>query len=308
MAIEPIFRDAVVFASLLSLLSLGLTLTYVVTKVPNFSHGSIATIGIYVTLTATQVLSSDPYEYLPLAFLLGGFANLVLYFVAIRPLNRRGAGLVSLMVATIAYDLVLVAILNIYADYLTTAFRIESRGFILRQFDIQFIGQPGVFVTAPLIAVILSVALYMVLTKTKFGIAMRAAIEDQALAGILGINVRQVYVVSWFIAGGLGGLAGSMLGLWFLSDPGYGDAVLISIFAASVVGGLQSIYGGILGGLLVGLAEILGTNWLGTILGTWVLPYRPVIPLVAMVTTLLVAPKGITGVKWSQIVRKISRR
>ncbi len=234
MAIEPILRDAVVFASLLSLLSLGLTLTYVVTKVPNFSHGSIATIGIYVTLTATQVLRSGAYEYLPLAFLLGGIANLLLYFVAIRPLNRRGAGLVSLMVATIAYDLVLVAILNIYADYLTTAFRIESRGFILRQFDLQFVGQPGVFVTAPLVGVVLSVALYAVLTKTRFGIAMRAAIEDQALAGILGINVRQVYVVSWFIAGGLGGLAGAMLGLWFLSDPGYGDAVLISIFAAAM--------------------------------------------------------------------------
>ncbi len=307
MAIEPILRDAVIFASLLSLLSVGLTLTYVVTKVPNFSQGTIATIGIYVTLTATELLQADAYEFLPLAFLLGGVANLILYFAAIRPLNRRGSGLISLMVATIAYDLVLVALLNIYADYLGT-FRISSRDFILQKYDLQFFGQPGVFVAAPIMAIVLSVGLYAFLTKTRFGVAMRAAIEDQALAGVLGINVRRVYVVSWFLAGGLGGLAGALIGLWFLSNPGYGDNVLISIFAASVVGGLQNIYGGILGGFLVGLAEILGTNWLGTVIGTWVLPYRPMIPLVAMASTLFLAPKGITGVKWLQLIRRITGR
>jgi len=307
-AIEPIFRDAIVFASLLSLLSVGLTLTYLVTKVPNFAHGTIASIGIYVTLTSTELLQSDPYEFLPAAFLLGGCANLILYFVAIRPLNRRGAGLVSLMVATIAYDLVLVASLNMYADYLTKTFKIASRDFILRKHDLVLLGQPGVFLTAPVIAVVLVVVLYVFLTKTRFGVAMRAAIEDMALAGVLGINVRRVYVVSWFLAGGLGGLAGAMLGLWFQSDPGYGQRVLISIFAASVVGGLANIYGGMIGGLLVGLAEILGTNWLGGILGTWVFPYRAIIPLLAMVIALLLAPKGITGVKWSQAIRKVVGR
>lgn len=308
MAIEPILRDAIVFASLLSLLSLGLTLTYLVTKVPNFAHGSIATVGIYVTLTATQVLGADAYQFLPVAFLLGGLANLVLYFVAIRPLNRRRAGLVSLMVATIAYNLVLVAAINMYADYVTKTFKVASRDFILRKFDFELFGQPGVFITAPIIAIGLVVGLYVFLTKTKFGVAMRAAIEDQALAGVLGINVRRVYLISWFMAGGLGGLAGALLGLWFQSNPGYGDSVLISIFAASVVGGLQNIYGGIIGGLLVGLAEILGTNWLGSVFGTWIFPYRPLVPLLAMVIALLLAPKGIAGVKWSQLIRRIIGR
>lgn len=308
MAIEPILRDAVIFASLLSLLSVGLTLTYLVTKVPNFSQGSIATVGIYVTLSATKLLQADPYEFLPLGFLLGGLANLILYYAAIRPLNRRGSSLVSLMVATLAYDLVLVAVLNIYADYLGAAFKIASRDFILQNSDLQLLGQPGVFITAPVMAVALSVGLYVFLTRTRFGVAMRAAIEDQALAGVLGINVRRVYVVSWFLSGGLGGLAGAMLGLWFLSNPDYGDNVLISIFASSVVGGLQNIYGGILGGLLVGIAEILGTSWMGSIIGPWVLAYKPVIPLVAMVTTLLLAPKGITGVKWLQVIRRTTRR
>jgi len=307
-AIEPIFRDAIIFASLLSLLSVGLTLTYLITKVPNFAQGSIATIGVYVTLTATQILKSEPYEYLPVSFVLGGLANLVLYFIGIRPLIRRGATLVSMMVATIAYDLVLFASLNMYADYLTKTFKIASRDFILRQYDATVFGQPGIFLAAPVLAAGLAAGLYLFLTKTRFGIAMRAAIEDQALAGVLGINVRRVYIVSWFLAGALGGMAGSLLGIWFQANPGFGGRVLISIFAASVVGGLQNIYGAIVGGVVVGLAEILGTNWLGSLLGTWVLPYRPIIPLLAMVIALLLAPQGITGLKWRNIRRKMSRR
>ncbi len=308
MALEPIFRDAIVFASLLSLLSIGLTLTYLVTKVPNFSHGSFATIGIYVTLTSGEFLRSDPYLFLPLAFLLGGGASLLLYYAAIRPLIVRGASLVSLMVATIAYELVLIAAINMYADFLTKSFQIASRDFILRKYDFAIFGLPGVFITSPALAIALVVLLYTFLTKTTFGVAMRAAIEDQALAGVLGINVRRVYFVSWFLAGGLGGLAGAMLGLWFLSGPDYGSRILISIFAASVVGGLQNIYGGILGGLLVGLAEILGTDWIASNFGTWVLPYRPVIPLLAMVNTLLLAPRGLTGVNWTHVVAKIRRK
>ena len=308
MALEPIFRDAVVFASLLSLLSIGLTLTYLVTKVPNFSHGSIASIGIYVTLTSGEILRSDPYIFLPLAFLLGGVASLLLFYAAIRPLIVRGAGLVSLMIATIAYELVLIAALNMYADYLTSTFKIASRDFILRRYDTVIFGQPGVFVISPAIAIGLVVFLYLFLTKTRFGIAMRAAIEDQALAGVLGINVRQVYFVSWFLAGGLGGLAGGMFGLWFQSDPGGGSRILISIFAASVVGGLQNIYGGILGGMLVGLAEILGTDWVSSNFGTWVLSYRPIIPLLAMVIMLFLAPKGLTGINWSHVLARIRRK
>lgn len=308
MVIEPLLRDAVVFASLLSLLSIGMTLTYLVTKVPNFSHGSIATIGIYVTLTSSELLRTDPYQFLPVAFLLGGATSLLLYSVAIRPLMSRGAGLVSLMVSTIAYELVLIATLNMYADYLARSFKITSRDFLLRRHDFEFLGQPGVFITAPTIAVFLVVGLFLFLTKTRFGIAMRAAIEDHALAGVLGINVRRVYLFSWFLAGGLGGLAGGMLGLWFQSDPAYGSRILISIFAASIVGGLQNIYGGMLGGMLVGLAEVLGTNWLRENLGTWILAYRPIIPLLAMVFALLLVPRGITGTGWAEGAIKILSR
>jgi branched-chain amino acid transport system permease protein len=77
----------------------------------------------------------------------------------------------------------------------------------------------------------------------------------------------------------------------------------VSIFAASIVGGLSSIYGAMAGGLVIGLAEILGTAELASILGSWVIPYRPAIPLAAMSVTLLFAPQGLTGLKWISMVR-----
>lgn len=303
-AIDPFIRDAIVFASLLSVLSLGLTLTYLVTKVPNFAHGSMATIGIYVTLTATELWRVNPYLSLPLSFLLGGGASLLLYFGAIRPLIVRGAGIVALMVSTIAYELILISALNIYADYLNRTYFIQTRDFLLRKYDVRllaspgFEGLPGVFIVSPVLVVALVVSLYIFLTRTRFGVAMRAAIENEALAGVLGINVKRVYIVSWLLAGGLAGVAGGLLGLWFQANPIFGSSQLVSIFAASIVGGLTNIYGGVLGGILVGLTQKMGIDWLRRQLGSWVLAYEPLIPLLAMVATLLVLPRGLTGVDW----------
>lgn len=303
MIVEPIVRDAVVFASLLSLLSIGLTLTYLTTKVPNFSHGSLATIGVFTTLTTAELWKQNPYISLPIAFILSGGASLLLYMAALRPLISRGAGLPLQMVATIAYELILLAVLNIYADSLTRVFKITSRDFLLRKYDLRFFNEPGVFLVSPILVISLVTFLYILLTKTKFGVAMRAAIENAPLAGVMGINVKRVYMFSWFLAGGLAGLAGSMMGLWFQGDPGFGSRMLVSIFSASIVGGLQNIYGGAVGGYIVGLAEILGTSQLASVFGVQILPYRPLIPLSAMIITLLIFPKGFSGVDWGRLTR-----
>ncbi|MCS6769422.1 MAG: branched-chain amino acid ABC transporter permease [Candidatus Caldarchaeum sp.] len=300
---EPIVRDAVVFASLLSLLSIGLTLTYLTTKVPNFSHGSLATIGVFTVLTTTELWRQNPYISVPLAFVLSGMASLFLYLAALRPLISRGAGLPLQMVATLAYELILLAVLNIYADFLTRVFKITSRDFLLRKYDLKILDEPGVFIISPLLVIFLVSSLYLLLTRTKFGVAMRAAIENAPLAGVIGINVRTVYMFSWFLAGGLAGVAGAMMGLWFQADPGFGSRMLVSIFSASIVGGLQNIYGGAVGGYIVGLAEILGTSQLASVFGVQILPYRPLIPLSAMIITLLLFPKGFSGMDWGRIIR-----
>ena len=300
----PLLRDAVIFASLLSMLSTGLTLTYMTTKVPNFAHGDFATISMYTSLILAEIFGLSPYLGIPLGFLVGSLTALLLYISVLKPLLDRGANYIILMIATIAYDMILISVINILADSLTYAYKIATRLFILKSYDFSIFGLPGIAVVAPLIAVVMVVALYLFLNRTRFGIAMRAAIENPSLAGVVGINVNLTYAVSWFIAGGLAGIAGSLMPLWLMCNPDLGMRLIVSVFAASIVGGLTNIYGAFIGGLLIGFAEVLGTGYLSIIVGSWVIPYRPIIPLVIMSLTLLFAPKGLTGIAWREIFKR----
>lgn len=308
--IDPIlFGKAVVFSSLLILLSVGLTLTYLTLKVPNFAHGTFAAVGAYVTLTVIKHpdIRGNPYHFLLLALVVGGIIALAQYIVVFKPLMRRGATIVGLMITTLAIEFILLSTLNIYADYLSRVFKIRSRYFLLTPYDIMIIGQRGLLIVAPTLAAVMVTTLYLILTRTKFGVAMRAAIEDSSLASVVGINVDLVYAVSWFVSGGLAALSGALLPLWFPGNPDMGSRLIVSTFAASIVGGLFSIYGAVLGGLLIGFAELLGTSYLASWLGAWVIPYRPLIPLIAIAVSLLLAPRGLTGVDWRGVVRSLRK-
>ncbi len=307
LALDPIFSDAIIFASLLALLSIGLTLTYLTTRVPNFAHASFSTIGVYIALIATRVWESSPYVAIPIAFAISGVVAVALYTFILKPLIRKGASQAIQMVATLAFDLVVIALLNITADFIVKTYQITSREFSLRSYDLEFMGLPLIVFAAPFAVAILAITLHIMLRKTKFGIAMRAATENSDLSGTVGINVKLVYGVSWLLGGGLAGIAGALMSLWFQGDPNLGPQLIPSIFAASIAGGFLSIYGAIAGGLLVGLTEVLGTRFLAGEFGSWLIAYRPLIPLVFIVVTLLLAPRGLAGINWSKLRRHGTR-
>jgi len=307
LAYDPIFSDAIIFASLLALLSIGLTLTYLTTRVPNFAHASFATIGVYIALIASRVWETTPYIAIPIAFVISGVIAVALYTFILKPLIRKGASQAVQMIATLAFDLIMIAILNIMADYIVKTFKVTSREFTLRSYDAEFMGLPLIVFVAPIVVIILAITLHIMLKKTKFGIAMRAATENPDLSGTVGINVKLVYGISWLFGGGLAGIAGALMSMWFQGDPNLGPQLIPSIFAASIAGGFLSIYGAIAGGLLVGLTEVLGTRFLAGELGSWLIAYRPLIPLVFIVVTLLLAPRGLAGINWSRLRRHGSR-
>jgi len=307
LALDPIFSDAIIFASLLALLSIGLTLTYLTTRVPNFAHASFATIGVYIALVSTRVWESTPYIAIPIAFVISGLVALALYTFILKPLIRKGASQAIQMVATLAFDLVVIAMLNIFADYIVNTYQVTSREFTLRSYDVEFMGLPLIVFAAPITIAILAITLHIVLRKTKFGIAMRAVTENSDLSGIVGINVKLIFRISWLLGGGIAGIAGALMSLWFQGDPNLGPQLIPSVFAASIVGGFFSIYGAIAGGILVGLTEVLGTRFLAGEFGSWLIAYRPLIPLVFIVVTLLLAPRGLAGINWSRLRRHGSR-
>ena len=295
-----------IYGSVLAVLCVGLTLTYKITNVPNFAHTTFAILGMYMGLIVVRIFDSNPFVALPIAFALSGAVALFLYYGILRILIKKGSTYLSLIIATLSFDILMVGIMNILADYLFQTFKIVSRDFTLRSYDIVIDGTPMVLIVSVVILVGLIVGLYYLLYQTRFGMSMRASIDNTHLAGSFGIDTNKVFAFSWFLSGGLGGIAGVLMSVWFQGDPSLSVIMLPSVFAGSIVGGFSSIYGAIIGGLIIGFSEILGTSALATILGYWVIPYRPIIPFLFIIFTLLLFPKGISVIfekLWARVRR-----
>ncbi len=307
--LQPFMADAIVYGCLFALMSIGLTLTYMTTKVPNFAHGSFVTVGVYLAFTLYHFDNLPAYYSIPFSFLLVGATAAAMYRLILRPLSARGASLVSLMISTLAIDIAFQGIFGIFSDTLSNVYKVfNSKFFLLADTDISIFGLRGLVVIAPIFVVLVTVILWLSLTKTKFGIAMRAAVENPSLAGVLGINIQRVYIVSWFIAGGLAGLAGSLMVLWLPGNPHVGSDFIVAIFASSILGGLFSVYGAVIGGLMVGGLTVLLTVYGSELLGSWVSAWEVGMPMLIMVASLLVVPQGVTSVNWKRILTAFRKR
>ncbi len=296
---------AVAYADSIALMAAGITLIYMCTRTFNFAHASFVTWGLYVVYAMTMLQGGSPYYYLPLAFLFVGVLGVAVYMLVIGPLMRRGASPTTLMMTTLGVDLVLLSTIQMFADFLTRTYRLYARRVVLEVYDFNTLGIPGITYVSLIIVVVLIAAIHWFMVKTKFGTAMRATIENPDLSSVLGINPNVVYIASWFIGGGLAGLGGGIASLAISGDPTIGSRIIVSMFASSIVGGLYSVYGSVLGGLLIGLTEYLGIMLLSTQLGGWILTYRPVIPLIAMAITLLIYPRGLAGINWGKALLRI---
>ncbi len=256
-----------------------------------------------MALITVKVFGLSPYVSIALAFVVSGATALFLYFFIIRVLQKRGSTYITLIISTLSFDIVMIGVLNILADYLSYSFHVPSRDFTLRSYDVLFFDIPLVLIVSVTVLCCLVLGLYLLLHKTKFGLLMRASIENTNLAQTRGINTNMVFCVSWFLSGGLGGIAGVLMSVWFQGDPYLSAIILPSVFAGSIVGGFTSIYGAIIGGFVIGISEIMGTDVLASIFGYWVIPYRAIIPFLFIIFTLLLSPKGL-----SHLIPKIISR
>ncbi|MDT7865080.1 MAG: branched-chain amino acid ABC transporter permease [Thermoproteota archaeon] len=309
--VEPIIIGTIIFTNILILTSLGLTLTYLTTKVPNFAHGSFVTIGAYVGVYAFSIQEISPYYYIPIAFLISGLVALLQYKLVLKPLMDRGANIVILMIATLTVDVFLFGVINIIADWLATTYKIYVTYVIFKRLDFEMFEIEGAAILSTIFVIIIVILLYLLLYKTRFGISMRAVMENPSLSQILGINVDRVLTFSWFLSGGLAGIAGIFYGFQIPVNTTSGQSFLPIIFAASIAGGLNSLFGAIVGGGVVGVLSMYLPYYIsrfGTIeiLGLKIsliqlLRVQPLIPLVIMAIVLLIFPKGIMGINYPKI-------
>lgn len=292
-----VLEGAVVYANLLVLLSIGLTITYITTAVPNFAQGSMAIFGSYLSLTLWLLLNLHPYYSLPLSFISGGAIGVAIYVFILKPMIKKGIRIVTLMIATLAVDLIFLGVLGAYSEALSGFTGRAAKKFIFTPLDFELLGVDAILWISSIAIFLLLLTLFILLYKTKFGIALRASMENPALAEIMGVDVEYTRLFSWFLSGSLASAAGSLLPFRQEIVPGTGALVIVSIFAASIVGGLRSINGALAGGYIIGISESLITFYLSTLLGPGVLVYSKVVSLGVLVVALIFAPSGIAGIK-----------
>jgi branched-chain amino acid transport system permease protein len=319
--LDPTLSNAMVYGCLYAMMCAGLTLTYMTTKVPNFAHSDFVVIAIFSSASAFIFGNfATPYLTLPVAFFAGGAVAVLMYLLVLRPLTRRGANIVVLMIATLAIDIVLTAFEGaFFLDYLGKTYSkfLGNKGYYLFDLnqlpDIEIFGVRGIIVIAPIALVVITITISYLLYRTRFGVAMRAAIENPNLAKVLGINVERMYLISWFIAGALAGIAGGLYSIQSPSPPATSSYIIVDIFAGSVLGGISSIYGGIIGGLIVGFSETYvirvltsyaNSTW-GFAAGSQITTFQKGIPLAIMIIALLVIPKGLTSIDWRRLLRRL---
>jgi branched-chain amino acid transport system permease protein len=290
-----VLEGTIVYANLLVLLAIGLTITYITTGVPNFAQGSVAVFGSYASLSLWLFYDVHPYYSLPISFLLGGALGVAIYVLVLKPLIRKEATVVTLMIATLATDIILLGVLGAYSDSLSQATRKATKKFIFTPLDYSLYGVDAILAVSGSVILTLLLFLFLLLYRTKFGIALRGSMENPALAEIMGVNVENTRLFSWFLSGSLAAVAGNLLPFRQEIVPFTGSMLIVSIFAASIVGGLGSIYGALAGGYIIGMSESFVTYYLSGILGPGVLVYGKVVSLTVLVAALILAPKGIAG-------------
>ncbi|TRO49703.1 branched-chain amino acid ABC transporter permease [Candidatus Bathyarchaeota archaeon] len=267
------------------LLATGLNIIFGVMKLVNFAHGQLLMIGAYIAFTVATTLGLNAYFAMLVAM---GIVAMI--GVGVERLTFRKV-LGTDKLNEIFVSLGLIYVFENTADLLwgNTPKQIPSPlqgmqlslGGINIRYDI---------LLAILIVSIILVALFLLLKKTKIGLAMRATSQKSTASMLMGVNTEKIYLITFALGAALAGASGALYGIIFNFSPTIGALPTIKAFAIIIIGGLGSIPGAIIGGLLYGIAENTTVYFLG---GVW----RDAVAFALLIIVLVLRPTGIFGEK-----------
>mgnify|MGYP000109072981 CR=1 FL=1 len=284
--IGQILVNSVVTSSLYLLAGTGLTLTYGLSRFPNFAYAEFITLGAFCGLFFLAKPDGVFFLALIVAFLVAGFVSASSYTLVFRPLVERKTSLIHLMVASIALGYVLRHSMGESWGWSAQAYQI-----MWPVYNIGNVRITGLWIILIATAVLTAVALHFFLTRTRAGKAIRAIASNPDLASVTGINRQKVVLLTWFFGAGLAGVAGVFRAADTRLFPMLGWDILLPIFAVTILGGIGSFYGLIIAALLLGLAENFGVVLLsGLGLST---EYRMAIAFLILIGVLIIRPKGL---------------
>ncbi len=275
--------SGVLIGGLYALISIGLTLIFGVMKIINFAHGDLMMLAMYVTYWMFTLYEIDPYMSLivtvPILFVIGSVIQKLLINRILKA-PQASQLFLTLGVMLIAQN---TALLLWKADY--RAIRTYYTGSVIKLGEV-FVSIPRL--TSFAFAIVLTGLLYIFLTRTKIGRAMRATAQNREVSSLMGVNVPRIHIVAFGIGTACVGAAGTLLSTFYYISPTVGTTFTLTAFLAVVLGGMGSFTGAFFGGLIVGLAESLGAVYTAT-------QYRELVTFTLFIFILLLKPSGLLG-------------
>lgn len=284
MHVMQLVLNGLMAGSILALPAIGLTLIFGVLRFTNFALASLMTIGAYAGLVANVSFGLPVYAALLVAFVVAGIVGALSDEFVLKPF--RASGFITTAIGSIALTIALENVVRfIFAN--------QMRGYNLplkRDWVFEGLRVGPQQVENLVVAAIVMLLLSVFLLTTRAGKAMRAVADNPQLASIKGIDVDGVARAVSFVAMGLAGIGGMLIGLDTTVDPLVGFKTILSVFAAAVLGGLGSIPGAIIGALVVGVGEELSLLILSP-------AYRTAVGFLAIFLVLTLRPRGILGAR-----------
>ena len=274
--------------SVYAIIALGYSMVYGIAKMLNFAHGDVIMIGAYISFSATQYWGMHPLFSVIISVAVCTILGITIEGLAYKPLRQATSLAVLITAIGMSYLLQNVALI-IWGPNPKSFSSVVGLG------TLSFFGGELRITSEAIITVLASVVIMLALTaftgKTKMGKAMRAVSEDKGAAELMGINVNATISMTFAIGSGLAAIAGVLLcSSYPVLMPTTGSMPGIKAFTAAVFGGIGSIPGALIGGILLGLIEILGKAYVSTELGD-------ALVFAVLIIVLLVKPTGLLGKK-----------
>jgi branched-chain amino acid transport system permease protein len=264
------------------LVAVGLALIFGVLDYVNVAHAEFAMLGMYIAYWVWRLVGLDPYFALLVTVPFMCAVGFLFYRVMVRPLRGRTHGAHILITLGLAFILQNVALLLFSADVrsVDTAY---SRSLSLGPVSISL---PKLMAFA--FAMLMVAGLIIFLNRTKLGRAIRSVAQDESLAAAFGVNIDRVFTITVAIALAMAGAAGTIMITYLSVEPIIGQRFILIAFAIIVLGGMGSIKGALVAGILVGMVEALGQVYLGGLMGQ-------VLVFSMIILVLYLRPSGLFG-------------
>ncbi len=292
-AIITILLQGLLFGGILSMIAIGLTLIFGVSRVMNVAHGDFLVLGGMITTVLFTAFALNPFLSLFVVIPLFGGVGALFSFLMRRPISAGSAELS--LAATVLVTLGLSNLIEGIGTTISSAFNYPF--FTVARYNIGAenifgVSLSNIFILSFITIIIISVAMTLLVYRTSFGGLMRASMQDREVAIMLGADTTRITIITFAIGISLAGLAGTIDVLITNIDPSVGLALTIDALTVVVLGGLGSFYGALIGGFTVGFV----TSLVETILEELGQPgseWGAAVPLVMLILILIVRPTGL---------------